>query len=123
MGCLLKIIDDATLQRLEELEKRATPLPWLVDECGAYVECEEDVPRGFCAIERPIDIGSTANASDDIAFAAAVVNASPLLLDSVRRLKEAFLLAREWAGRDPISAPETYQRDMARITALVYGDV
>lgn len=152
----MKIIDTATLQRLEELEKRGTKGDWTAridwwDCAGEGIEAHIDPPGDsnsyFCSFPIPdTKFGhgddrapwteedaakksaaeKKAKDSQEMADArllAGAANALPLLLDSVKRLKEAFLLAREWIGRDPASAPTTYEGDMARITALVYGDV
>ena len=106
----MKIIDDATLQRLEELEKRATKGPWFHNTENLY--------EVFSEVD-PISDGRevlVAQLEADAGYIAASRNALPLLLDSVRRLKEALALAQQWIDVDGIGDGEA---DMARIRELV----
>jgi hypothetical protein len=119
----MKIIDTATLQRLEQLHRAASPVPWGVDTDGREVCTFTERYSGGPPFDIMSESFARGGADDDAALIAESRNALPMLLESVRRLKEAFLLAREWIGRDPASAPATYEEDMSRITALVYGNV
>lgn len=96
LGAGVKIIDDATLQRLEELHKAASPVPWGVDTDGREV-CTFRERLGSMNGKPPFDIMSESfareGAEHDAALIAESRNALPLLLDSVRRLKEALAIA------------------------------
>ena len=102
----MKIIDDAQLQRLEELEKWATKTPW-----------SEDYPDivGDDGMTSVFDFHGTGFLlACDSSLIVESRNALPLLLDSVRRLKEALAIAREWTSIG--GAPD---EDVARIRELV----
>jgi len=119
----VKIIDDATLQRLEELEKGSTQGNWYADEAieggGSVVMSSE---TGRVAYVHRSD--ENFHDEEDAVFIAASRNALPLLLDSVRRLKEALALYRKWRGKslslaDSDEVMLEYGTDMARIRELV----
>jgi len=111
----MKIIDDATLQRLEELEKRVVTGDWEATDYVVFGEDGDEIGRfrGSAGhIPDPVDRGDVA------AFVAESRNALLLLLDSVRRLKEAFDLAMDWATCDAGRMTPKYDEDMARIREL-----
>lgn len=121
----MKIIDTATLQRLEELEKRATKGPWEEGDCHAAAITGQDGAvvigvgdDGACG--DPDCCGSptyyTTADDADIALTVESRNALPLLLDSVRRLKEALAIAMAWVD---VGGPSEAEQDMARIRELV----
>lgn len=80
------------LERLEELEKKATPGPWTAKDCSVqncwcgYIEC---LPENFSEGKiRDWIVGTGEMRLADCAFTAQARNALPKLLKVVRVLKE-----------------------------------
>lgn len=129
---MTKLITDEALQRLRELEAKATPGPWIRPKYWTHSE-EKPAPvamlhRGgssgpwlhvglTCDVARPQDHIDTDYISESR-------EAMPLLLDTVARLKEALAIARYWAKAPRVTMEHAneFEDAMARIRELV-GDV
>jgi len=113
-----KLISDAEIARLAELESKATAGEWRVSMSGYSVKSNDvdvpivaSIPSGVNA--RPVDIERWLPNADLIAESR---NALPRLLDSLRRYKEALAIARPC-----VESEESWRLSAARIRELV-GD-
>jgi hypothetical protein len=127
----VKPITDDELKRLEELEAKATKGPWKYHDddgvawndplaCGYDSKAADRGSPYFCTGPRAM---TEEQADADERLLVAIRNATPALLQTLRRYKEAFELAMDWANRSPAghSSPD-YEADMAKIRELTEGE-
>lgn len=111
---MTKILDEAALATLEAVEKQATPGDW------GYTDGDKGfdiVNKAMQNVLRPI---VNWRCEDNANLICDARNHLPVLIDNVRRLKEALALAKSWLEDwEPNSVG--VKHDMARIRELV-GD-